>query len=604
MSADRIEPTWWRRASHTPIRDVLRGRMTGRLDREAMLSASGLPPACRGVIARVVRRTRLWPLEKADVCRELIAHFADGLAAGADEAALVRSFGEERSAAALIRRSKRRQRPLVHQAATWGARGAAGVFAAMVVGYGVLAWRYFTAEPVIRHDYVAAINAAARSVPANERAWPVYRGVLGALRPEAKSARDAMNDLLRTQPGWERWPELRSLVSERQAEIAVLHRASAMPGLGYIAGPVVDQADAEALGLTPPDAPHGKRDPVADAMQLVLLNYLGGMRNVSAWLAADARVAAEAGHGRRVVRDIVAIVRVAGQAMEIRLLINQLVSFAILDLASQETRRLIERAPGAFTDADLRDLAHALAGAPSDLAIDISVESTMTRDLIQRVYSDDGAGGGRLTPAWARIFAEVTEESSVRGLSAKDAVVGPIAMALAPNRREIEALATRVFDRIQAIAHEPTAPDRSMDGAIERMLKGSSAGMILGVIMPAMTQAVRGAHESAMRLDAAKVAVALEAHRRATGAYPASLDELIPRSLPAMPIDRYDGKPLRYALRDGRPVVYSVGSDRTDEGGVIPPQSQTGGVTRNTTDMILYPLPPLAPPRPKDDESP
>lgn len=603
MSTDHIEPTWWRRAAYTPMRDVLRGRMTGRLDIEATLAASGLPAGCRGVIGRVVRRTRLWPMEKADVCRELIAHFADGLASCEDEASLVSSFGEERAAAALIRRAKRRQRPMIWHAMRRMVQAACAGAAMASVVYGLLAWRYFTSEPVIRHDYVTAMNAAARGVPANERAWPVYRDVLGALRPEDKSARHTTHDLLRTQPGWERWPELCALVSERQPEIAALQRASAMPGLGYIAGPVVDEADAKALGLTPPDGPQGKHDPIADAMVRVLIPHLGGMRRVSAWLAADARVAAEAGDGRRVVRGIAAIVRLAGQVQENRLIISQLVSLAILDLASQETRRCIERAPGAFTDADLRDIAHALAGAPADLALDISVESTMIRDLIQRVYSDDGNGGGRLTPAWARVYPEVVDVSSVRGVSAMDGAVGPIAMALAPNRREIEALAARVFDRMQVIAREPIAPDKSTDEAFEKMLRGSSAGAILGTIMPAMTQAVRNAHDSAMRLDAAKVAVALEAHRRATGAYPATLDELIPRSLPAPPIDRYDGKRLRYALRDGRPVIYSVGGDRTDEGGVIPPQPPPGGVTPNNTDMILYPLPPAAPPRPKDDES-
>jgi hypothetical protein len=35
----------------------------------------------------------------------------------------------------------------------------------------------------------------------------------------------------------------------------------------------------------------------------------------------------------------------------------------------------------------------------------------------------------------------------------------------------------------------------------------------------------------------------------------------------AVPIDPYDGKPLRLVMLDGEPVVYSVGRDGKDDGG-------------------------------------
>jgi hypothetical protein len=42
----------------------------------------------------------------------------------------------------------------------------------------------------------------------------------------------------------------------------------------------------------------------------------------------------------------------------------------------------------------------------------------------------------------------------------------------------------------------------------------------------------------------------------------------VPTLLPAVPPDRADGQPLRYALRDGKPVLYSLGQDRDDDGGL------------------------------------
>ncbi len=88
------------RIRHTPMRDVLRGRLTGRLDIKQHIAQSGLPQPARELIQRVVQRTRLRPLEKVDVANELIAHFTDGLESGKTIDQLIESFGDERKAAA------------------------------------------------------------------------------------------------------------------------------------------------------------------------------------------------------------------------------------------------------------------------------------------------------------------------------------------------------------------------------------------------------------------------------------------------------------------------------------------------------------------------
>jgi hypothetical protein len=63
------------------------------------------------------------------------------------------------------------------------------------------------------------------------------------------------------------------------------------------------------------------------------------------------------------------------------------------------------------------------------------------------------------------------------------------------------------------------------------------------------------------------VALALERYRRATGEWPATLAALVSGQLAAVPVDPFDGKPLRYRrLADGV-VVYSIGPDGTDNGG-------------------------------------
>jgi hypothetical protein len=52
------------------------------------------------------------------------------------------------------------------------------------------------------------------------------------------------------------------------------------------------------------------------------------------------------------------------------------------------------------------------------------------------------------------------------------------------------------------------------------------------------------------------------------GKSPETLNEMVPEFSPAVPIDPYDGKPLRYHPNaDGTYLLYSVGEDGKDDGG-------------------------------------
>jgi len=71
---------------------------------------------------------------------------------------------------------------------------------------------------------------------------------------------------------------------------------------------------------------------------------------------------------------------------------------------------------------------------------------------------------------------------------------------------------------------------------------------------------------------AADTAIAVELYRRRHGDLPQRLEELVPDFLPQVPIDPFDGQPLRYVVRKEEYVVYSVGYDRVDDGGRADPQ--------------------------------
>ena len=69
------------------------------------------------------------------------------------------------------------------------------------------------------------------------------------------------------------------------------------------------------------------------------------------------------------------------------------------------------------------------------------------------------------------------------------------------------------------------------------------------------------------QLTVALTALAIEQYRLSHGQLPTCLDDLIPAYLPDVPQDPFDGRPLRYRLREPGFIVYSIGPDETDDGG-------------------------------------
>jgi hypothetical protein len=68
--------------------------------------------------------------------------------------------------------------------------------------------------------------------------------------------------------------------------------------------------------------------------------------------------------------------------------------------------------------------------------------------------------------------------------------------------------------------------------------------------------------------DVVVTAIALKRYQLQHGAWPETLAAMVPALLPSVPIDPYDGKPLRYHPNaDGTFLLYCVGEDGVDDGG-------------------------------------
>jgi hypothetical protein len=89
--------------------------------------------------------------------------------------------------------------------------------------------------------------------------------------------------------------------------------------------------------------------------------------------------------------------------------------------------------------------------------------------------------------------------------------------------------------------------------------------MFVGSTVPALANCLLYLRVAEFQHAATRVLLAIKAFEAASGRLPASLDELVPDHLEAVPLDPFDGKPLRWSAE--RKAIHSVGEDLADAGG-------------------------------------
>ncbi len=133
----------------------------------------------------------------------------------------------------------------------------------------------------------------------------------------------------------------------------------------------------------------------------------------------------------------------------------------------------------------------------------------------------------------------------------------------------------RFFDELQAYAELP-AHERAViadpaDGVAEKY-------ELAKTLTKGRSFTCWAIDRNRLSVDGTRIMIALQRHRLRTGAYPASLDALVPDELDALPVDGYaaDGR-FRYRLIDASAptpragyALYSIGIDGNDDGGTPP----------------------------------
>jgi hypothetical protein len=448
-------------------------------------------------------------------------------------------------------------------------------FVAAGAWYGYWTWRYRTGTPTLSRNFRMEWNEPILATPESDRAWPEYRHAYIMMAPEV---RDRERWRGAPKPGDGAWATWCAELESVQAELELIRSASRRRVLGRLYTHQNDSAlEMHTRDLAEIDAslPMPESEDTNGMAAGVILDHAAALRKLCGVLSADAACSAERGDGARALQDIETILRIGRHLWAEPMLIQQLMAVSMMSSGLSAAGDILSARPEVFSDEQLVALSKACAAIPGERdRLSIACDRDIFLDLVQRIYTDNGRGGGRLCAEGVeRVHASIL-------LEPPPALLGPLYAALGATRAELVAEHGRVMDAVEAEGAKPLWERRSADEYIEAYRgSGSLLGFdLIGFMAPATSRAFTSAEVAWLRRDAILVGVALERYRRSHGSYPASLEALVPEFIEGVPVDRFDGRPLRYVLTDEGPLVYSAGADRDDDGGRLHVDPNTGRI--------------------------
>ena len=439
----------------------------------------------------------------------------------------------------------------------------------VVVGLMFAFGRGAMARPTIAHDYGRQIQE--RALARQEAVfgpglnqWDQFRASLGTVRGAVEwleqynkdlpvdpddTWRHVTPDLIYIEPDGgtpEQFERARGRALEvlaRWEAMGVFEAARAIAGLERVARPFDDR-------------------PLFDQW----MSEGGTARGLARALAARARLAARAGDDAarlEAVAHTLALGRVVGGS---GLLIDHLVGTAIMSLARNELLHGLLLHP-VEDDAWLRAadelLRLELEGRASTMADALRTERLFIADTVQRAYTDDGAGGGRLLPfAYAQLIGYDEFDSfsplTPLGMNRLSNVHGDLFLGRKALDHWLDELLRLSLDALEATGPAIIGADRRV---AEHMASADWRNPIGRDLLSSIHVLLT---DRLMRIEAAgaRVVLAIERYRLANGGRPpATLEDLgplLPDGLLADPVtgQPWDYEPTALTLDEqGRPLL-------------------------------------------------
>ena len=281
--------------------------------------------------------------------------------------------------------------------------------------------------------------------------------------------------------------------------------------------------------------------------------HLGEVRRAAQILRTEAAVAVEDSNGEAAAEAINCIFAAGRSLSSEPVLISQLTKFAIDAIGVLAVQSTVNRLTVSETHLVALQKSLSLADDTASASLALMGERALFIDHLQN------------PDAWVAANAQaanVAVEESV-----PQSVLDPLVRLTFKRdmRCGIDAFTTNI-----AFAQLPD-PQRfnSRTNASAIVQRASSGYYILTAMLLRSMEKLfaRDAHHTA-QVRTALAAVAVERFRLANGGKPPDeLTALVPAYIDSVPIDPYDGKPVRYRKTEKGHVIYCIGADEKDDGG-------------------------------------
>ena len=522
-----------------------------------------LPEIVQQYIMRLARRVSNRHMRQ-DVLAELTEHFTDALAdipqgSNRDELAgsLIADFGETKLLAKLIKRAKKRCRPLW---AKFIIRTCQTLIVLMLVFAGYTYW-FVTGEPTISVDLPAKLNELARPVADESlNAAPHYLKAIELYVPDDDSEA-AVRDS-RKNPGSALTPEQRlaltKWLNENRPTIEELRLGAAKPYCWFEYKVISNPNDSPSMATS------------------VELPPLSDLRRIGFALCWRMQLASEEGGWDSVAADLKTAKTLGRHLMGCPTIIEQLVGLAIDDLAHTQLINILRdhNLPREALD----KLSATLVGAfPSGYPIiNMDGEALCHTDAIQWLFTDNGSGDGHIIPSSAvDLLVQGGRRTSTLYHLLPEPFDAPPKFVLRslihPSRRKTVRLFEqwgRLVDKYSsATPYQNHFSDYSMDAWYRRAVEENPRNLIFKMLTPALERAIWISYVGKAHHDATQTVVALMRYNAEHGQFPESLDQLVSQYLKAVPQDPFGPGLLTYKRQGDDFILYSWGLNFEDNGG-------------------------------------
>ncbi len=537
-------------------------------ENETKSRSNKLPPCVAEYIKQVLKKMRYRRKVRQDVQAELAAHFEDELRQCTNDEEkeqraqqLITEFGDVKLLAVLLRRAKKRCRPLWRKALVRSFQALGIIVLYFLICLGSLV----VGRPTISINYVDWLNKLVRAGrdevdnarPYYEKAFELYVEMPQWLsKSRAKWPTDFNDVQLSFLPTW---------LEDNQAAFEAVRQGSRC--VDYWSKYTSDEPELARGGL------------VADTME-VLPSY----KSLARAMRWQIQYEAYNGDIDTALGDSVALMRFGGHLQGHGLLIEQLVGLAMEGLAHNAIFMLLERVD---VPADVLKRAQEELDkqfGTQEPVFSMEAEKVFWYDAIQRTFTDDGKGGGRmLVRGMAYVVTDDWKENLWRYVSFSY-----------PDRQEVVANIDKYFERFAEILAE--TPWDLRNEAIDEQ-EWNQEVRIVPLMLKIITPAYRRVSQIAWRMKTGRQALltvlAIMRYEKEKGQYPASLDGLVEAGyLKELPMDPHSDGPLIYRRTNGGFLLYSFGMDLTDDGGKLGLDSRgTPRMWADNGDWVFWPVP-------------